>query len=329
MTFLQGVAPGSVANGVASFALSNTGTLLYETEQPPQQVVQVSREGGVQVIDPNWSGGFGNLSLSPDGRRLAVTVWREGRVEVWVRELASGTLTRLAYEGTYSYRASWTPDGRSLLFISDRSGRSAVYQALADGVGSPTLVRADPRGDDEAELSRDGRWLVYRTGSGGGRDIYAIRPGLDSAPVPIVTTPFEDHSPVLSPDGRWLAYVSDESGRPEVYVRPFPNVRTARWQVSRAGGAEPVWAHSGRELFYRSGSGDLVAAAVTLGVSFQVTAERVLFPTRDYFYDGLHPSYTVSPDDRSFLFVRFATGVKSQAVVVLNWLEELRAKMAQ
>jgi eukaryotic-like serine/threonine-protein kinase len=329
VTVLQGVAPGSVANGVASFALSNTGTLLYETEQPAQQVVRVNREGSVQVIDPNWAGVFTNLSLSPNGRRLAVSLRREGRLEVWVRELATGTLTRFAYEGTYSYRASWTPDGRSLLFISDRSGRSAVYQALADGGGSPVLVRADPRAADEAELSRDGRWLVYRTGSGGGRDIYALRPGLDSAPVPLVTTAFEDHSPVLSPDGRWLAYVSDESGRPEVYVRPFPNVRVARWQISRAGGAEPVWAHSGRELFYRSGSGDFVAAAVTPGPSFQVTSERVLFPTRDYFYDGLHASYTVSPDDRSFLFVRLATGAKSQAVVVLNWLEELRAKMAQ
>ena len=329
VTILQGAAAGSVAYGVASFALSNTGTLLYETEQPAQQVVHVTREGGVQAIDPNWGGVFANLSLSPDGRRLAVTLWRDGRSEVWVRELASGTLTRFAYEGTYSYRASWTPDGRSLLFISDRSGRSAVYQAPADGGGSPTLVRADPRGTDEAELSRDSHWLIYRTGSGGGRDIYAIRPGLDSTPVPLVTTAFEDHSPVLSSDGRWLAYVSDESGRPEVYVRPFPNARAARWQVSRAGGAEPVWAHSGRELFYRSGSGDLVAAAVTPGPSFQVTSERVLFPTRDYFYDGLHASYTVSPDDRSFLFVRLATGAKSQAVVVLNWLEELRAKMAQ
>ena len=329
VTVLQGVAAGSVAYGVASFALSNTGTLHYETEQPAQQVVRVSRERGVQVIDPSWGGVFANLSLSPDGRRLAVTVRRDARSEVWVRELASGTLTRFAYEGTYNYRASWTPDGRSLLFISDRSGRSAAYLAPADGSGSPSLARADPRAADEAQLSRDGHWLVYRTGSGGGRDIYAIRPGVDSTPVPLVTTAFEDHSPVLSPDGRWLAYVSDESGRPEVYVRPFPNARAARWQVSRAGGAEPVWAHSGRELFYRSGSGDLVAAAVTAGPSFLVTSERVLFPTRDYFYDGLHASYTVSPDDRSFLFVRLAPGAKSQAVVVLNWLEELRAKMAQ
>ena len=160
-------------------------------------------------------------------------------------------------------------------------------------------------------------------------EVYDLGTGAERKPIPLIQSPDNKYGAFLSPDGRWLAYVSDESGRPEVYVRPFPNVRTARWQVSRAGGAEPVWAHSGRELFYRSGSGDLVAAAVTLGVSFQVTAERVLFPTRDYFYDGLHPSYTVSPDDRSFLFVRFATGVKSQAVVVLNWLEELRAKMAQ
>jgi serine/threonine-protein kinase len=330
VTVLEGVTPGSVAFGIASFALSHTGTLLYETQPPAQQVVRVSRDGHVQVADAGWGGVFANLSLSPDGHRLAVTVVREGRVEVWVRELATGAFTRLAYEGTYNYRPSWSPDGRTLLFVSDRSGQSAVYEAPADGSGAATLVRRDPRAADEGEFSRDGRWLIYRTGSGGGRDIYAVRRGggADSVPVPLVTSPFEDYGPVLSPDGHWLAYTSEESGHPEIYVRPFPNAAAARWQVSRAGGQEPVWAHNGRELFYRSGAGELVASAVATVPSFRITSERVLFPTRDYFYDGLHASYAVSPDDRSFLFVRLAPGARSQVVVVLNWLEELKAKVS-
>ena len=103
-----------------------------------------------------------------------------------------------------------------------------------------------PRGIDEGLYSRDGRWLVLRVGVGGGRDLYGLRPGIDSGPVPLIATEFEEYSPALSPDGRWLAYVTNESGRRDVYVRPFPNVDSAKWQVSTDGGEEPLWANSGR-----------------------------------------------------------------------------------
>jgi len=147
--------------------------------------------------------------------------------------------------------------------------------------------------------------------------------------VPLAATEFEEYSPALSPDGRWLAYASDESRRSEVYVRPFPGAGTAKWQVSREGGTEPVWAHSGRELFYRNAAGDLVAADVAPGPSFRVASERVLFPAREYVSDARDRNYTVSPDDRSFLFVRPQAGASSQLVVVLNWFEELKAKVGQ
>jgi len=324
---LEGVWVGGFA--ALPMALSNTGTLLYQTAPPDQQVVRVTRDGKPQPVDPAWSGQFNQLALSPDGRRLAAAVVREGRAELWVKALDTGPLTRLAYEGTYDYRSSWSPDGRSILFVSDQSGHSALYRIPADGSAPSTPLRDDPRAVDEGSLSHDGRWLIYRAGSGGGRDIYAIRPGLDSVPVPLATTAFEEFSPALSPDGRWLAYASDESRRAEVYVRPFPGAGSAKWQVSREGGSEPVWAHSGRELFYRNAAGDLVAVALAPGPSFQVASERVLFAARGYIADNRNHNYDVSPDDRSFLFVRPQTGTSSRLIVVLNWFEELQAKVGK
>ena len=329
VTVLDGVAVANIATGTSTFALSNTGTFVYQTALPQQQVMRVTRDGRAQPLDPSWTGLFGEMDLSPDGTRLAITIQRGERVEVWVKTLGTGTLTRVQYEGTYSYRPTWTPDGRSLLFISDRSGHSAAYRGPADGSTPATLLRDDPRALDEATLSRDGRWLIYRTGSGGGRDVYAIRPGTDSVPTPIATSQFEEYGPALAPDGRWVAYTSEESGQPEVYVRPFPNAQAARWQVSRAGGTEPAWAHGGRELFYRSAAGDFVAVDVSTSPAFRVEAEHVLFSARDYVPNPLNRAYAVSPDDRSFLFVHHKPGAQSQLIMVTNWFEELKAKVGK
>jgi hypothetical protein len=76
--------------------------------------------------------------------------------------------------------------------------------------------------------------------------------------------------PTLSPDGRWLAYVSDETGSNEVYVRAFPDVNSGKWQVSTDGGVMPMWADSGRELYYLDDNLGLVAAQVYTDSGFRV-----------------------------------------------------------
>jgi serine/threonine-protein kinase len=317
--------------GRTPIAMSRTGTLLYQASPPIHQVVRVGRDGGVQAVDPAWTGRFGPLSLSPDGTRLAIAVEQAGKFEMWVKAMPAGPFTRLAFDGTYSYRPSWSPDSRSVLFVSDLAGRTAVYRVPADASAEAVAVHENPRAVDEAEFSADGRWLVYRAGSGGGRDLYAARPGLDSAPIPLATTEFEEFSPTLSPDGRWLAYSSDETRRTEVYVRPFPSAGAARFQVSREGGGEPTWSRSGREIFYRNAAGDLVAARIAPGPTFRVESERVLFSTREYLTDNRHRHYTVSPDDQAFYFVRAMdiVGGGSKLIVVLNWFEELKEKVGR
>jgi len=184
---------------------------------------------------------------------------------------------------------------------------------------------------DEAVYTRDGQWLVFRTGSGGGRDIAAMRTGTDSAPRAIVATAAEEFSPSVSPDGQWLAYGSDETGRTEIYVRPFPNTQGARYAVSRAGGSEPVWSHSGKELFYRDGANRLVAAEIAPGPAFRVVTERTLLSTNGYVSDNRHQHYTVSPDDRTFYFVKTGAeaGAQNRLVVVLNWFAELTRRVGR
>jgi Tol biopolymer transport system component len=79
------------------------------------------------------------------------------------------------------------------------------------------------------------------TPGAGRRGSLLVKTG-DTTLVPLVTTSAVELSPAVSPDGRWLAYSSAESGTAEVYVRPFPDAATARWQFSASGGTNPVCA---------------------------------------------------------------------------------------
>jgi serine/threonine-protein kinase len=317
----------AIGDGAPHLSIAQDGTLLYlPARSHDARVVRVGRNGTAAQLDPEWQGDFRHLSLSPDGSRLALTVGGGGQLETWVKVLDHGPFTRVGVDGYVAYRPGWSPDGRSITYISDARGSNSLVTRRADGSGETETLLTVPRGVDEGFWSRDGRWLVVRIGVGGHRDIYALRVGTDSAPVAIVATDDEETCPALSPDGKWLAYVSDASGRREVYVSPFPAAGSARWQVSLDGGNEPVWSHSGRELFFLS-RGQLMSVALAPSDRFRASAPEPLFPVGDYWQDGLHPSYAVGADDQSFLFVRREEGPAHRLVMVLNWFDELKAKV--
>ena len=176
--------------------------------------------------------------------------------------------------------------------------------------------------------------MIVRMTDAGGRRIFLFRRNAgtgDSALTPLLAAKTYDQvSPALSPDGRWLAYTSTESGRPEVYVRPFPDVEAGRWQISRDGGLEPVWSHTGRELFFRSESPrTMVSVPVLPGPAFATGDQKVLFEDR-FFRDRLHVQYAVTPDDQRFLFRRRVprdetpdATVDPGVMLVRHWLAEL------
>ena len=211
----------------------------------------MDRSGAVTPVDPDWGTvsfpSDAGLALSPDGTRLALSLVGE-QADVWVKQLPAGPLSRLTFEGGWNYRPAWSPDGRSVRYLSDgpdRVGRAGldVWTKRVDGSGPAERLLDWKEGIWAHAWSRDGQWLVFRdlASSPENRDIYALRVGVDSEPVPLLNTRFNETAPTISPDGRWLAYVSNESGREEVYVRPFPNVRDGSWQVSLDGGGEPKW----------------------------------------------------------------------------------------
>jgi serine/threonine-protein kinase len=318
--------------GSPDFGLSRSGDLVYaSTGGVPGggQLVWVDREGEEEAVDERWTMQFGPPALSPDGRALAVSLLRDDE-QLWVRRMPDGPASKLTFEGTQTYRPAWHPDGRRVAYVSDRDGSAAwsAWEQRADGSSAPVLLVRDDRGVEEVTWSPDGEWLIYRIGGDNGqRDILAIRPERDSVPIALLDSPFEEYSPALSPDNRWLAYVSEESGRPEVYVRPFPNTREGKWQVSTEGGLHPVWAHSGNEVFYRNDAGDMVAVAVRTTPTFALGGQEVLFDGLTYGQlSPYHASYAVGESDRRFLMVKDLGGAEEESVLVLGWHRELVAK---
>jgi hypothetical protein len=183
----------------------------------------------------------------------------------------------------------------------------------------------------EAAWSVDGVWLAYRV-TMPSRDIYALRPGIDSIGSPVVaTSKFDERAPTISPDGKWLAYQSDESGRDEIYIRAFPDSAAGRRQVSAAGGGEPLWAHSGRELFYRSTSGQMMAVPITTAPTLTVGPEQALFVDSTYLRAPSYRGYDVTRDDKAFVMLRLlpetAQSATGQLVFVDNWFTELKTKV--
>jgi eukaryotic-like serine/threonine-protein kinase len=308
-------------DGAAKAELSPSGSLIYQVGRTMLQIALADRNGEMHVVigEPRR---YEFPRFSPDGTRIALTVTTDTATDVWTYDVASARLTRLATGGTVNDRPEWSPDGKRVIFASNRGGGYALWWQPADGSGTAEPLLTVPGTDImEGVLSPDGTMLVYRTGK---QDIWYRRLDGDSTPHPIATTRFAEYGPRLSPDGRWVAHSSDESGVTQVYVRPFPSLG-ARYQISVDGGSEPVWSADGRRLYYRRNR--LVkAATLATGTAFAVTSREELFEG-DFIFQFVHAEYDASRDGKRFLVLKSA-GSDVQTIVVRDWLYELRARAA-
>lgn len=328
-TLVEGMRLGPA--GSTDLAVSQAGTLVYATSTgtAKQQLVWITRDGKAKSVDPDWEGDFRFPAISPDGRRLAVVRIIDAQtIDLWIKQLDRGPSIKLT-EGGSNVFPTWKPDGQSITFSSNTAGFHDLWTKRADGSAQAVLQFSEKRNVFGAHWSPDGTWLIFQTGASepGLGDIIGVRAGSDTTPVPLVATRFTEVAPALSPDGRWLAYTSNESGRYEIYVVPFPNTGAAKWAVSTRGGTEPQWSHSGKELFYRDGSRNLVAVAIGTTPTFSLGGSTALFSAAGFAFDEFGSVYAVAPDDQRFLMIRPNTANGSDALIVVeNWFQELKAK---
>jgi serine/threonine-protein kinase len=335
--------------GLPAISLSTSGDLIMRTSAAGTasarlwDLVWIDRSGAVTPLDTTWrfrlsqSNSNVGWAISPDGSQLAIGINAESGDDIWIKRLPNGPLSRLTFDSLPEERPRWTPDGLSVTYIID--GVRKYGMRRADGTGtSQEWAPSTTEQVNEVLTSSDGKWIVARIGGTSGlrgpRNIYAWQPGVDTVPRPVLASPVFDESAVaLSPDGRWLAYTSDETGRSEVYVRPFPNVDSGKWQVSVNGGQGPQWARSGREFFYLDAARNMMSVPVTPGPSLVMGLPVKLFtvPPRIFFNDpAFYAEYDVSRDGTRFLMARDASEVEKvpvSHVLVENWASTVAARM--
>jgi len=325
--------------GVVDLSLSPSGTLTYIAGgEGTFQTVWVDRTGTWRPVgDVPDHAATDALTFSADGRRLVLSAGGGDRIiNLWAQPTdGGGPRVRLTFDGNINVGPRWRPRTARISYQSDRETPGApglrLYEVDATGQGPVRrLPTGDPRAVGGHAWSPDGQWLVFRTDDQepGAGDIMAIRPGVDSVARALVATPAEELAPAISPDGRWLAYTSSESGRREVYVRPFPETAEGRYQISTAGGITPVWSPTGRELFFIDDSQQLVAVPVVPGASFAAGQPISLFSVANYHTTLFRSQITPSPDGLRFVMSRRRGGTDFGVVVVFNFLEELKRRMA-
>jgi serine/threonine-protein kinase len=321
--------------GTGQFVFSRTGTFVYRRVS--------GRAGGMttlQWVDPSGKrepagakpGAYENPpSLSPDGKRVALTLGEQGSQDIWVYDPQRDSMTRLTFGGSNLYPL-WSPDGGYVVYWSLGKG---ILQTRADGASQPQPLLQSAAIQIPRSFTPDGKRLAYFEVSGNPQ-IWTV-PLEDQGgtlkggkPEQFLKSSFVDTEPRFSPDGRWLAYQSTESGMPEVYVRAFPPLSSGqggKWQISNAGGTAPRWSRSGQELVYQSGDQLMTASYTVQGDTFVAGKPRVWIQGL-----GSNTLWDLAPDGKrviALLPVETTQGTQQQdheVVVLFNFFDELRRK---
>jgi len=320
------VQPSYSPNVIGLFSVSATGLLAYTTgvNDYGLQLTWFDRTGkALGTIGEPQS--FSDIALSPDGKTLVTSVFHARGEDLWTYDLSKGLPARFTFDPARADFPLWSPDGRSIVFNSVRKGHWDLYRKSADGSGVEELLYADDREKYPNSWSPDGKFLVFVTLDGSGSSghwalpLTTESPGAALKPTPVL--PAGTRYAKFSPDGRWVAYVFGEQPG-DVYISSFSQPGGKR-QISTNGGIKPRWRRDGKEIFYLSPEGRLMATEVRIsGETVEVGATRALFggiPTGNAY------GYDISADGQRILATVGKDQKSSEPItLVQNWAAGLK-----
>lgn len=297
------------------FSASPNGVLVYRTEASTSLQLAWYAPGGKRLGPAGEPRRYIQFTMAPDERRIAAQIIDQnvGTSDIWVLDLASGIFSRQTSNSATEDSPKWSPDGREILFSSNRNPPQNLYRKAVGGGEEQLILKSSEANYPEAWL-KDGSFLFINVN---GKAFFRLMPGADARPETLLTTSYSKDGPRLSPDGRWIAYSSDESGRWEVYVASFPAF-TERRPVSGNGGLQPHWRGDGRELYYLALDGNLMSVSVKPGSPPETGIPQVLFQTRI----PIRPTsdqFAVTKDGQRVLLLESLDIETKPFTVTLNW----------
>jgi eukaryotic-like serine/threonine-protein kinase len=293
--------------------------LVYRRVQPKLVALVWFDRRGEAIGAIGEPGLYRGAAIAPDGRSIAFarSDGRANASNVWRFDVARQTASRLTFGLDRELDPVWSPDGSRVAFASRRDGEPMQSIAAMSIAGDGKQEQLVAGASDLRPTDWSHEMLLYTsTDPRTRRDVWALPLSGDRKPMPIAQSPFDESDAHVSPDGRSIAYVSDESGRDEVFVRSFPSTE-GKWMISAHGGTRPRWRSDGRELFFVSPDGMMMAVPVEGRPQFQVGSPRTLFHVQR------GSDYAVAPDGTFLVQVPHEAPGSRELHVVLNWMTEL------
>jgi serine/threonine protein kinase len=314
--------PGPV--GFTSFSVSSNSMLVYRSgSMAGSDLGWFDRAGKpLGLLRPRET--FVNLSISPDGKRVAYSVGGSSSRDLWLLELGKDLPSRFTFGPANNWLPIWSPDGSRIVFASNRDGPIDLYQKSANGAGGEEVLLKSTEDKLPTDWSSDGQFILYDVIDPKTRgDLWILPLSGDRKPFPYLQTQFTERHGQFSPDGHWIAYSSDVSGQFEIYVQSFP-VAGGAHRVSNNTGMQPRWRRDGKELFYISADRKLMAVNVNAGPStFESGEPKPLFDTRITVLEGRN-IYAITNDGKRFLINSGESPFGAQLNVVMNWTADLK-----
>jgi Tol biopolymer transport system component len=298
--------------GAAFYGVSESGVLAYFGGPGADEQRMVWQEGQERTPLPVPPGRISQVSLAPDGQRVAARVFDGGWHIFWY-DVNRPSGTKVTSDGS-NRNPVWSPDGEWIYFASDRNGELDVWRRRADLAGDAELVYAPAGNQMPVGLTPDG-FLIFISLDPNGSTIGKVDLDRQDDVETLVDRPVDAPEADLSPDGRFLVYQSSIGGPWQIRVLELAT--GSQWTVDE--GFSPAWSLDGTALLYQVGTGAIKLLPVSTDAGFKPSTVTSL--------DVLTKVNTCCDlvDSRRFLALESQT-LDSPATVVVNWPELLGSR---